>query len=132
MRYKINKLQLAGNNKLAKISRDANALLELLNEHEKTRVTMTLSRSIGGRANIKLKRFTIPLTQQARYGNDYMMYYVIHEFTHCLGFHKHDNKFKLKEQSLCNLFGYKLEYAKAYPKTIYANGKIVYKSKKGR
>jgi hypothetical protein len=129
MRYKLNEMQLSGNSQIAKLSRDATAMLELLNEHEKTHVRMSFSKARAGRANLEKKQFTIPLTAQAHFGLDYMMYYVIHEFTHCLGYHNHRTSFKHKEQQLCELFGYKLEYKKAYPRRIYANGQIIYQSK---
>lgn len=130
MRYKITELQLSGNDQYATIAKDCNALLDLLNEYCKTNIAMSFTRSYGGRANLRLKRFTIPLTgSHVSCGIDWLLYYVIHEFTHCLGYSSHNETFKTQEQTLCKLFGYELEYKRAYPKAIYCNGQAVYKSK---
>ena len=121
MRYKLTDIQLAGNKQV----KDANALLDLLNEHCRTNIAMTFSRARGGRANLKYARFTVPQHAFER-GETYLQYYVIHEFTHCLGIANHGSRFKRKERELLDLFNIKIDYARAYPRALYANGERVY------
>ena len=124
MKYKLTALQLAGDKQV----KDANALLDLLNEHCHTSVTMTFSRARAGRANLEHKYFTVPQHTLTR-GETYLYYYVIHEFTHCLGYLGHDSTFKRNERQLLKLFDITIDYAKAYPRTLYANGERVYYKK---
>ena len=126
MRYQLTHIQTAGN----KQASDAYALLDLLNEHCKTHIGMSFSRARGGRANLLHKRFTVPQHTFTN-GETYLFYYVIHEFTHCLGYVPHDSVFKRKERQLLVLFGITIDYAKAYPRALYANGERVY-YKEGR
>jgi len=105
---------------------DAYALLDLLNEHYDCDVTMTFSRARKGRANLIKQQFTVPQFALKR-GETYLHYYVIHEFTHCIGYRYHDSVFKAHERQLLALFGIKIDYARAYPKALYANGEQVYK-----
>lgn len=117
-------LQLAGNKKI----KNAQALLELLNQHCKTSTTMTFTRARAGRANTELNHFTVP---QHAIDNveTYLSYYVIHEFTHCLGFPGHNASFKQRERKLLTLFDISIDYARAYPKALYSNGEKVYQGK---
>ena len=108
--------------------KDATALLDLLNENCHTKITMAFSRAYGGRANLVLHRFTVPQHTFTK-GETYLFYYVIHEFTHCLGNPKHDSDFKRKEKQLLRLFGISIDYARAYPRALYANGQRVYQMK---
>ncbi len=125
MRYKLTDIQLAGN----KQAKDAEALLDLLNEHCHTDVKMTFSRANAGRANLNHTRFTIPQHAFTK-GETYLFYYVIHEFTHCqddiIG---HGKDFKKAEQDLLGLFGISIDYARAYPRVLYANGERAYYKK---
>ena len=105
---------------------DARALLTLLNEHCGTNITMRFTFARGGRANTRLQRFTIPKFAVDN-GETYLFYYVIHEFTHCFGqYHNHGEQFKACERGLLSEFNIKIDYAKAYPKALYANGEIAY------
>lgn len=125
MRYKLTPLQKAGNKQIG----DAYALLDLLNEHNKTNVKMDINRACRGRANIELNHFTVPIFAFNQ-GEEFSQYYVIHEYTHIMGKHyNHDSSFKRVEQSLLSLFDLTLDYAKAYPKAIYSNGQKVYDKK---
>ena len=121
MKYRLTEAQLKGN----KQAQDAIALLDLLNEHCNTGITMHFTRAMGGRANLQYTHFTIPQFAFAR-REAYLFYYVIHEFTHCLGYDEHDNAFKQKERTLLSLFGISIDYIRAYPKALYANGEKVY------
>jgi len=121
MKYKLTDIQLSGNKQV----NDARALLGLLNEHCNSKVKMNFSRANGGQANLKLARFTIPQHAFTK-GETYLLYYVIHEFTHCLGNRSHNSMFKRKERELLQLFGISIDYAKAYPRALYANGEKVY------
>ena len=121
MNYKFTELQLAGNKQVT----DARALLDLLNEKTRSQVIMSFSKAKRGRANLKHNRFTVPKHAFDK-GETYLFYYVIHEFTHCMGYPNHGKDFKSKEQSFLNLFGIKIDYAKAYPRDLYANGEISY------
>ena len=121
MKYQFTELQLSGNKKVA----DARAVLDLLNEHCRTSVKMSFSRANGGRANLYRQRFTIPKHAMDRC-ETYLHYYVIHEFTHCLGNLSHDKAFKRKERQLLKMFDITIDYAKAYPRTLYANGEKKY------
>lgn len=130
MKYKLTQIQLSGN----KLINDAIALLDLLNETNKTSIKMTFSKANCGRANQRLQKFTIPVHAITK-GESYLFYYVIHEYSHCmLSRHTgHNNQFKQTELILLNKFTNidSMDYARAYPKTIYANGEIVYKRKGG-
>ena len=108
-----------------KWQQEAQALLELLNEHCDTTITIRFTTAQRGQANLTHNRFSIPEHAPTK-GEAYLYYYVIHEFTHCLGFWEHDQSFKKKEQSLLILFGIKIEYSRAYPRALYANGERVY------
>ena len=125
MRYRLTDIQLAGN----KQAKDACALLDLLNEHCRTKVKMDFTRARAGRANLRHDHFTVPQHALEKFGETYLFYYVIHEFTHCLGNSSHDGDFKRKERQLLKLFGITIDYAKAYPRALYANGKKVYQKK---
>ena len=106
MKYKLEGIQLAGNKQVE----NANALLELLNDYCHAEVKMSFTRANRGRANLSNTHFTVP--EHAINKNEtYLLYYVIHEFTHCLGNTGHDKKFKNKETQLLDLFGIKIEYA---------------------
>ena len=122
MKYKLTPLQLAGNKQV----KDAYALLDLLNEHEHTRITMTFSRAYAGHA--RDRHFIMPIHVFDK-GETYLFYYVIHEFTHCLGYARHDSDFKRSERRLLNLFDIDIDYARAYPRALYANGEKVYQKK---
>ena len=125
MKYRFTDLQLAGNKQV----KDAQALLDLLNEHYKSSVLMAFTHANKGRANIIAKRFTIPQHALDK-GETYLHYYVIHEFTHCLGFFdEHNLAFKRKEQTLLAMFGISIDYAKSYPRALYCNGEKVYQKK---
>ena len=122
MKYRFTEAELKEN----KQAQNAVALLDLLNEHEHTNITMHFTRAGGGKANLKKAHFTIPRHALAE-GEAYTLYYVIHEFTHCLGHYKgHDNTFKRKERTVLNLLGMSIDYARAYPKALYVNGEKVY------
>ncbi len=125
MRYKLTPLQKSGNKQIA----DTYAILGLLNEYNNTDIKMDISRACRGRANIKLNHFTVPIFAFNK-GAEFSQYYVIHEYTHIMGKHyNHDSAFKRLEQILLSLFDLTLDYAKAYPKAIYANGQKVYERK---
>lgn len=120
-------MQLSGN----KLVSDAIALLELLNESEHTHIKMDFTRARCGRANWHLNHFTIP-EHALKYGESYLFYYVIHEYTHIkymIGNHK--TLFKKRELELLHKYTNieSMDYARAYPKVIYANGQTVYKRK---
>jgi len=120
MKYKLTDTQVG------KKGQDTRALLALLNEHCHTDIGMTFTRAAGGCANPRQKCFTIPQHAFAK-GETYLFYYVIHEFTHCRENNSaHDRCFKQTEQELLGLFGISIDYARAYPKTLYANGERVY------
>jgi len=128
MRYKLTELQLAGNKQV----KDARALLDLLNEHcqaneyHHTNITMSFTRANRGTAKLTRNTFTVPI-HAINKGDTYLFYYVIHEFTHCLGYgHLHDDNFKWKEKQLLDLFDIQIDYARAYPRALYANGEVVY------
>ena len=121
MKYRFTDTQLAGNKK----AKDCYALLDLLNETHHQKIKMTITRARGGHAHIREDRFTLPTYVFSR-PEVYMFYYVIHEFTHCLGFWGHDLYFKRKEQDILQLFDIKIHYTKAYPKALYSNGQKVY------
>ncbi len=126
MNYKLTSIQVAGN----KYANDAKAMLDLLNEHCKKSVAMTFTRARGGRANLRHTHFTMPEhTINGKFPIEYTLYYVIHEFTHCLGYSEHGSEFKRHERQLLDIFGIKIEYARAYPKALYANGQRVYTKK---
>ncbi len=126
MHYKLTELQIAGNKPIA----EAKALLELLNEQYKTKVTMRFTRADKGRAKPTQSRFSIPIHATDK-GEAFLFYYVIHEFVHCLGYHGHGITFKTHERDLLSLWGIDITYARAYPKALYANGLKVYDRKKG-
>jgi hypothetical protein len=104
----------------------ASKLLAELNTKYDRSVTMQFTDSYGGRANIDLQRFTIPLWA-AKKGITYLYYYVIHEFTHCFGqYCGHGAGFKACERGILGEYGITIDYARAYPKALYANGERVY------
>lgn len=121
MKYKLTELQLAGNKQV----KDAKALLDLLNEYCQTDIKMSFTRANRGRAKLA-GNFTVPVHAINKNNETYLFYYVVHEFTHCLGNHTHDASFKSKERELLNLFNISIDYAKAYPRTLYANGQQAY------
>lgn len=124
MKYRLTPIQLASNKQV----NDATALLELLNEHCNTDAKMIFSRARSGRANSRLLRFTVPQHALEK-GETYLFYYVIHEFTHCLGYNGHPSEFKCKERQLLKLFGISIDYARAYPRALYASGERAYYKK---
>lgn len=125
MRYKFTELQLAGNRQV----KDAKALLDLLNEQCHKHINMSFTRAAGGRANREHTHFSIP-EHALKNGEIYLFYYVIHEFTHCYANNpSHDSQFKRAERKLLKLFDIEIDYAKAYPKALYANGQKVYSKK---
>jgi hypothetical protein len=124
MRYKISEIQLAGN----KQANDAKAMLVLLNEQMHENVTMHFTNANAGRAKTRIKHFTIPI-HALKSCETYLLYYVIHEFTHCITNKMHDTKFKFTESALCSQFGISIDYARAYPKRLYYNGQTVYEKK---
>lgn len=107
---------------------DIESLLQLLNENKHSNISMRFSNADCGRANIDNGKFSIPLHAFTK-GETYLHYYVIHEFTHCLGCWNHGSDFKRVEGQLLKLFGIEIEYKKAYPKKLYANGELSYTSK---
>ena len=126
MKYTLNRTQ-----QNSKLIDDAIALLQLMNEHNKTNFKMRFTEAARGRANIRLQRFTIP-GQAIECGESYLFYYVIHEYTHCISrIVKHNDIFKHGEIVLLRKFTNmdNIDYARAYPKKLYANGQIVYKRK---
>lgn len=124
MKYKLTPIQLSHNKQVD----DAAALLGLLNEHCKADTKMVFSRARAGRANVELGKFTIP-QHALNNGETYLSYYVIHEFTHCLGLRGHNKDFKQRERALLRLFNITIDYASAYPRTLYANGEKAYQKK---
>lgn len=77
----------------------------------------------SGRARIKTRTITIP-AWTFKVAPEYAVYYTLHEIAH-FKFLGHKAAFKEVEQSLCKMAGISLEYAKAYPKAIYANGQRI-------
>lgn len=77
----------------------------------------------NGRANWKSNSITIP-AWVAKYGENYSIYYILHELTHyykgSLG--GHGPLFKEIENKLLSVWGISIIRAKAYPKTLFANG----------
>ena len=105
----------------------AKITLELLNEKHKSNVTLKLSHGRRGRARLSKQYFSLPIWALTNcYPEQYIIYYTIHEYTHCLLMMGHNETFKNKESELLKEFGIEIEYARAYPKRLYANGEIVY------
>jgi hypothetical protein len=77
----------------------------------------------GGRANWKTSCISIPLWA-LKYGEHYVTYYTLHELTHYYNGHLggHGPLFKSIEDKLLGLWGLSIKRAKAYPKSLYANG----------
>lgn len=108
-------------------TKDAIALLDLLNERCHKHIKMVFTKASGGRANLTHTQFTVPKHALEKFGETYLYYYVIHEFTHCYANNgTHDGQFKRTERKLLALFGITIDYAKAYPRALYANGEKVY------
>jgi hypothetical protein len=107
----------------------AEALLSLLNEHEKVNVVMRFSKANKGRANIIKQSFSIPHHALGK-GEAYLLYYVAHEFAHCSNRDAtHGTSFKRYERKLLSLLGITITYKKAYPKYLYANGEMQYRAR---
>ena len=106
----------------------AKAVLELLNEKHKSNVVLKrISHSTRGMARFRQQYFSLPDYLFSGYPEQYIIYYTIHEYTHCLLMTgAHNPFFKNKESELLKEFGIEIEYARAYPKRLYANGGIVY------
>jgi hypothetical protein len=112
-----------------KQAHDAKALLSLLNENCHTNIKMDFSKARAGRANAVNTHFTIPKHAFTK-GETYLFYYVIHEFTHCETANgTHNAFFKRCEQRFLAMFDITIKYAKAYPRTLYANGEPAYQKK---
>lgn len=111
------------------LANDAISCLDLLNETMRKKVTLTFVNANRGHARLSTQHITIPRHAFGR-GETYLLYYVIHEFTHIYTSDcRHDAKFKNAEKRLLAMFGYEIEYARAYPKTLYANGEKAYSYK---
>jgi len=107
----------------------AKITLELLNEKHKSNVVLKrISHSTRGMARFRQQYFSLPdYLFSGNYPEQYIIYYTIHEYTHCLlMMGTHNPFFKSKESSDLKEFGIEIEYARAYPKRLYANGEIVY------
>jgi predicted metal-dependent hydrolase len=90
-----------------------------------------------------LKRFSLKDTRQGRWirggitiptwilkeSEQFQTYYVIHEVCHFI-YLGHGPLFKEVERKMCKRWDIEIEYAKAYPKKLYANGQMVYNSKR--
>ena len=107
---------------------EAKTVLELLNEQFDENVKMRITTADRGQAVGREKRFTLPARAFERH-QAYLIYYVVHEFTHCLGYYDHREDFKFWECKLLDKFGITIEYARAYPKALYCNGDKVYSRK---
>ena len=57
----------------------------------------------------------------------YVIWYVTHELCHCI-YHDHGSFFKKLEASIMEKWGVEIEYARAYPKRLYADGEVIYES----
>lgn len=100
-------------------------LLKELNDRYSTHIGMEFTSAKAGHAKVKEQEFFLPIWT-FKHGVKYVEYYVIHEFTHCLGLYGHDRLFKAKEQELLSLYNLICIYAKAYPAVLLHNGKAVY------
>jgi hypothetical protein len=91
--------------------------------------------TFSGRARIGTRKITIPVWAKSE-GLNYLRYYVVHEVAHFAtwdfeGTCKHDADFKVYEQcALEDLWNITIEYAKAYPKRMYANGRKIHDTEK--
>ena len=107
---------------------EAQELLVYLNTKYISYTQMQIKPGRCGHAHISQKWFSLP-TWVLNLGICYATYYIIHEFIHCEGYHRHDDAFKDKERQMLVEFGVSVIYAKAYPKCLIANGEIVYENK---
>ncbi len=73
-----------------------------------------------GRCN--KRSITIPLSL-TRHPESYQIYYAVHEATHKIRGSHHGPDFKNVEDQLLAKFGIKIKRAKAYPKSLWLDGK---------
>ncbi len=96
------------------------------------KVTLKLKDTQKGTTHFTKGYFTIPLWA-VNEGEEFTTYYVVHEFCHFVarneGSRGHDGIFKSVERRALKLWGMDIEYKKAYPRALYANGMKVYESK---
>ena len=90
-------------------------------------IQVRIKNVLGGRANKNY--ITLPKWLE-KYDEEYQTYYVVHEVCHYLrhtikGMRGHNAIFQKYEDEALELWGIKIERAKAYPKALYANGKRI-------
>jgi predicted metal-dependent hydrolase len=83
-----------------------------------------------GHAYFATRHATIPNWAYTYYGLEHFTYYVIHEVCHFISSSKHDADFKRTERRELKLWGMEIQYLRAYPQRLTANGKTCYEYQK--
>ena len=84
-----------------------------------------------GHAHIESRFVSVPTSAYYLENLEYFTYYTIHEITHLIANTiKHNADFKRVERHELKLWGLNIEYRRAYPSKLIANGQVCYENKR--
>ena len=113
---------------------DLQALADLITEHFHSRSVIVKLKTVNrGHAHFDTRLVSIPKWAGKR-GEQFAIYYVVHEACHVIAFDlwritTHGDLFKNIEKQALALWGLTIEYKRAYPAALSANGERVYRAK---
>lgn len=89
-------------------------------------ITIQVKNIQRGHARIRTRSASIPKWSYSSHNLEHFTYYVIHEVTHFITGYYHDNEFKKVEIYELSLWNLTIEYNRAYPHKLYANGQVCF------
>lgn len=106
---------------------DLQAVADLVTERDRASpVAVSLRNTRNGKAYHEFRLVTVPMWA-LKYGDDYTIYYVIHEVAHIVyGKGGHGEGYKAVEDRLLSYWELSIKRARAYPRTVYSRGQVVY------